>query len=115
MEQEQYNSVTTRICKVVALIPTGYVASYGQVADLAGLPGRARSVSRALNQAPKALNLPWHRVVNSQNKLSFAKYSELYQAQKQLLLAEGVCFKGLTIAAEHRWQPPLSTLLQLEF
>ncbi|MEJ1364888.1 MAG: MGMT family protein, partial [Candidatus Sedimenticola sp. (ex Thyasira tokunagai)] len=49
-----------RIWQTVQLIPRGRVAGYGQVADLAGLPGRARMVGRALGQAPGEMALPWY-------------------------------------------------------
>ena len=104
-----------RIYQVILLIPAGYVASYGQVADLAGLPRQARFVSKVLKLAPDPLNLPWHRIVSSQNKISIPKSSQLYQEQKQRLLAEGVIFKGEQILPTNRWQPDLYTLLtQLE-
>ena len=50
---------------VVAKISPGYVASYGQIAALAGYPGRARWVGKVLTQLPHDSHLPWHRVVNS--------------------------------------------------
>lgn len=101
-----------RIYQVVALIPHGQVASYGQVADLAGLPKHARLVSKALKLAPEHLNLPWHRVISSQLNIAFPTATPMYLAQKQCLLAEGVTFKGNQVAAQYRWQPDLFTLLQ---
>lgn len=79
-----------KIWHIVALIPEGRVASYGKIADYAGLPGRARYVSRALKQAPDSLALPWHRVINSQGKISFAKDTHPFQLQMSLLRSEGV-------------------------
>lgn len=101
-----------RIYQVVALIPSGQVASYGQVADLAGLPRHARLVSKALKLAPERLNLPWHRVISSQLKIAFPASSPMYIEQKQALLAEQVEFNGSKIQAKHHWQPDLFTLLQ---
>ena len=60
-----------RIWHIVARIPSGRVATYGQVAELAGLPGRARLVGHTLSRLPADTGLPWHRVVNSQGRLSF--------------------------------------------
>ena len=54
-----------RIYLVVAAIPRGSVATYGQVADLAGLPGRARLVGRALGELPERHPAPWYRVVGA--------------------------------------------------
>ena len=60
------------ILQVVALIPYGKVATYGQVAKMAGLPKHARLVGRVLRQVEDA-QLPWHRVINSQGKISLSK------------------------------------------
>ena len=62
----------TQIWQTVQLIPHGKVACYGQIADLAGLPGKARLVGKALGMAPdggwQGKVVPWHRVINSQGK-----------------------------------------------
>lgn len=81
-----------RIWQVVAAIPAGRVASYGQVAKLAELPGYARYVGYVMKELPADSSLPWHRVVNAQGRLSFAKDSRQYRRQKALLEAEGVVF-----------------------
>jgi len=78
---------------VVARIPPGRVASYGQVATLAGLPGHARLVGYALHGLPSESALPWHRVVNAQGRIS--QRSEPGPAaglQRHLLEEEGVQF-----------------------
>jgi len=81
------------IYDVIAQIPKGKVATYKQVANLAGLAGHARMVGYALNKAPGHLNLPWHRVINSQGKISYSisrgGHDDL---QKQLLKDEGIIF-----------------------
>ncbi|MHA3890967.1 MGMT family protein [Acinetobacter sp. GXMZU3951] len=59
------------ILQVVALIPYGKVATYGQIAKMAGLPKHARMVGRVLQQVED--DLPWHRVINSQGKISLSK------------------------------------------
>jgi len=81
-----------RIWDVVAGIPDGCVLNYGEVARLAGLPGRARLVGRALGLAPKGMKLPWHRVVNAQGQISFKPDGAKYRRQRELLEAEGVEF-----------------------
>jgi methylated-DNA-protein-cysteine methyltransferase-like protein len=81
-----------RIWDVVDGIPEGCVLNYGEVARLAGLPGRARLVGRALARAPKKRALPWHRVVNAQGMISFAPDSSRGQRQRKLLVDEGVIF-----------------------
>ena len=105
------NANYQKIWKVVTLIPEGAVASYGQIADLAGLPGNARLVSRALRAAPSRTTLPWHRVINAQRRIAFPFASQGYIRQKQLLLSEGISFSGRVVNRRHLWQPDLSLLL----
>ncbi|WP_346775172.1 methylated-DNA--[protein]-cysteine S-methyltransferase [Wenzhouxiangella sp. XN79A] len=81
-----------RIWTVVAGIPSGSVLNYGEVARLAGMPGRARLVGRALGRAPKSMALPWHRVVNAQGAISFKPGSGPYRVQREKLESEGVEF-----------------------
>ena len=60
----------SRIYAVVRRIPRGRVATYGQVAELAGLPGHARQVGYALHALPRGTTVPWHRVLNARGALS---------------------------------------------
>ncbi len=83
-----------RIWDVVSGIPEGCVLNYGEVARLAGLPGRARLVGRALARAPKKRALPWHRVVNAQGMISFGADSSRGRRQRKLLEDEGVSFEN---------------------
>ncbi len=80
------------VWKVVSEIPSGHVLTYGEVARLAGLPRAARRVSQALRRAPRGMKLPWHRVINSQGKISFPEDSSGWKRQKDKLEAEGVVF-----------------------
>jgi len=77
---------------VVGDIPRGHVLTYGDVARLAGKRKAARRVSQALRRAPKRLDLPWHRVINAQGRISFPEDSNGWTRQKSLLEAEGVVF-----------------------
>ena len=91
----------------MARIPKGRVATYGQVAMLAGLPRQARFVGRALHELPADSDVPWHRVVNAAGRISLRAdalgHDEL---QGHLLEQEGVRFVGSTIPlARYRWQP----------
>ncbi|GAB4189274.1 MAG: hypothetical protein Tsb002_16180 [Wenzhouxiangellaceae bacterium] len=79
-----------RIWRAVAAIPPGRVMSYGQVAQAAGLPRRARLVGRALRLAPDHLQLPWHRVVRSDGRLAFEPGSSTFRKQSERLASEGV-------------------------
>ena len=79
------------ILGTVALIPYGKVASYGQIAALAGLPRHARLVGRVLSQMDASSELPWHRVINAQGKISLSRLDDLgYNEQQARLIAEGV-------------------------
>jgi len=80
------------VWKVVSEIPSGHVLTYGEVARLAGLPSAARRVSQALRRAPRRMELPWHRVINSQGKISFPEDSSGWKRQKDKLENEGVIF-----------------------
>lgn len=93
-----------RIWQVVAMIPRGRVASYGQVAALAGMPRHARLVGRTLRELPMASKLPWHRVVNASLKISQRPGSGGHQEQKKRLAREGVEFVGERIPKAYRWE-----------
>jgi methylated-DNA-protein-cysteine methyltransferase-like protein len=96
-----------RIYRVVARIPRGRVATYGQVARLAGLPGRARLVGYALAAIPDASRLPWHRVVNARGKISLrADGGPWDRIQRLRLERERVRFDvhGAIALAVFRWR-----------
>lgn len=100
-----------QIWQTIQQIPAGKVASYGQIADLGGLPGRARLVGKALGMAPKTMDLPWQRVLRSNLTLAFAPGTPQALLQRSLLLAEGVTFQGQQVLKSLRWQPDLAELL----
>lgn len=85
--------VYDRFYDVVRQVPSGRVTTYGAVAALAGLPGRARQVGYALSATPEGCDLPWHRVVNARGAIS-ARSGGLGQErlQRALLEAEGIPF-----------------------
>ncbi len=89
------------IWQIVASIPKGKVATYGQVAKAAGYPSHARFVGATLKKLPKDTSLPWHRVINSQGKISFAENSDAYQRQKLRLESEGVVFLKGKVSLKH--------------
>lgn len=95
-----------KIWQVVARIPRGRVATYGQVARLAELPGYARYVGYTMKNLPAGTKLPWFRVVNSQGRLPFPQDSSQYQSQKKKLESEGVVFIGGRFSlTEYQWRP----------
>ncbi len=94
-----------RIWQIVHQIPRGKVASYGQVAKLAGLPGYARYVGFVLKNLPTGSKLPWHRVVNSKGIISFPTGTAPYLRQKERLEKEGVVFiNGRFSMARYQWR-----------
>ncbi len=82
------------IWRTVARIPRGKVASYGDVARASNLPGRARLVGYALRGLPPGMEIPWHRVINSQGRISFPPRSSPYNRQREMLVSEGIVFKN---------------------
>ncbi len=105
------------IWQTVLAIPAGKVASYGQIADLAGLPGRARLVGRCMGYAPKELQVPWYRVLRANGQLAFEAGSDASLKQTGLLQEEGVVvIKNRVKMDEYRWQPGLDEMLfKLDF
>lgn len=92
-----------RIWQVVAAIPKGSVATYGQVANLAGMPSHARLVGRTLSELPKDTKLPWHRVINASMRISLRSGSTGHNLQRSRLEGEGVEFIGERVASAYRW------------
>jgi methylated-DNA-protein-cysteine methyltransferase-like protein len=94
-----------RIHDVVARIPRGRVATYGQVARLAGLPGQGRLVGYAMHALRAPTRLPWQRVVNAQGTLS--THGEHAARQRRLLEREGIRFdaRGRLSLAIFQWRP----------
>lgn len=78
------------IWSVVRKIPRGRVATYGQIAELAGLEGHARQVGYALHNLPARSNVPWHRVINSRGEISPRSGGDSHELQHLLLQEEGV-------------------------
>jgi len=95
-----------KIYQIVKKIPRGKVATYGQIAILAGFPRQARLIGYALNSLPEDLEIPWHRVINSQGKISFSADSGWYEYQKSLLENEGIEFSpaGKIDLQQFQWQ-----------
>lgn len=107
------NPAYARIWKTVNSIPKGKVSSYGQIADFAGLPGRARLVGKSLAYIPDTINVNWHRVLRSNGHLAFTKGSEQALKQTGLLQEEGVVvFNNRVNMKVFNWHPDLATMLQ---
>jgi methylated-DNA-protein-cysteine methyltransferase related protein len=101
-------STYDRIYDVVRQIPKGQVATYGQIAELSNLAGKARLVGYALFQIDSPTSdIPWHRVINAKGEIS---YSPLRRGadflQRSLLEQEGIIFNadGKVNLGQFRWQ-----------
>lgn len=96
-----------RILAVVARIPRGRVASYGQVAALAGLPRHAREVGRVLSQLGEGAKVPWQRVVNAAGRVSQRGLFGDEGHQRRVLESEGVVFdhRGRIDFERFGWDP----------
>ena len=95
-----------RIYAVVRRIPRGRVASYGQIARLAGLPRHARLVGYALHNLPAETRLPWHRVVAADGRIAKRAFPEDGRWQRELLEKEGVTLvAGAVDMEQFTWRP----------
>ncbi len=105
-----------RIYATVRRVPRGKVATYGQIAALAGLPRHARQVGYALHALPPGSRVPWHRVVNAKGQISLR--AELYaeNVQRVLLEQERVVFneRGQISLERFQWRPQESGRFDLD-
>jgi len=93
----QANSLQEEIWQWVSAIPPGTVATYGQIARLAGYPRHARYVGTILKQLPQGSTLPWFRVVRSNGELAFPAGSAAWKRQKTRLEADGILLKAMKV------------------
>ena len=78
-----------RILKVLRAVPSGRIASYGQIARIAGLPRNARQVGAILKKLPAGSDVPWHRIVNARGIIS-SRGDNCEKRQRILLQLEGI-------------------------
>lgn len=98
------SNLFNKFYEIISKIPKGKVATYGQIAALAGHPRSARMVGWALRALHHESPLPWHRVINSKGRISLPENSEGL-LQKFLLEAEGVVFdqQGQVNLEQYQW------------
>jgi methylated-DNA-protein-cysteine methyltransferase-like protein len=96
-----------QIYAAVRRVPKGSVATYGQIAAAAGLPGRARQVGYALHALPKGANVPWQRVINARGEVSDRSEPGAESLQRAILESEGVVFgaSGRVDLSRFLWSP----------
>jgi methylated-DNA-protein-cysteine methyltransferase related protein len=101
-------SLYDAIYGLVKQIPVGQVATYGQIAEMLGLYGRARQIGYALFQVAPGSDIPWHRVVNAQGKISRSPMRQGNDDLQRILLErEGIAFdtqEKLNLS-RYRWNP----------
>ena len=102
-------STYARVYAVVRRVPAGRVATYGQVARVAGLGNHARLVGYALAALPNGTTVPWHRIINAQGTVSRRRSGDSL-SQRMRLEREGVRFdaRGRASFATHGWRPRTS-------
>ncbi|WP_249893807.1 MGMT family protein [Mixta hanseatica] len=98
------DSFSQRVIQVIAAIPYGTVATYGDIARLAGSPRAARQVGGVLKRLPAGSRLPWHRIINRHGQISLQGDDLL--RQRDALEAEGIAISdaGEVDLARYRWQ-----------
>ena len=103
-------AVTLRVEKTLSLVPKGSVISYGALADLSGLPGRARLMGKCLQEIKVDCN--WHRVLRADGKIAFPVGSDHAEVQRERLLSEGVNVNNNRVNMKKvAWSPDLHTIL----
>jgi methylated-DNA-protein-cysteine methyltransferase-like protein len=97
----------TEIYEVVARIPPRRVATYGQIAELAGIPGQARRVGYALSALAGSSSIPWHRVINAKGMISSRSNTGPDKLQRRLLQHEEIVFdsSGRIDLTRFQWRP----------
>lgn len=100
------DSFYQRVIAVLKRIPRGRVATYGQIAALAGNPRAARQVVRALNSSSRSEDLPWHRVINAKGRIGL-KPGAGFEMQKAILANEGIVTDdaGRLDLSRYQWRP----------
>ena len=107
LTEVRVDSFSVRIKEALKQIPRGRVATYGQVAAVAGNPRGARQVVRILHSSSAADGLPWYRVINAKGGISLPA-GHSYELQRRLLEDEGVLFDGETVdMTRFGWRPRL--------
>lgn len=100
------NKIYERIYAIVRRVPAGKVATYGQIARLAGLAGHARQIGYALNALPGGEDVPWHRVINAKGEISRRADPVYEKIQREFLEDEGIEFDehARVSLARYQWR-----------
>ena len=91
------------VIDIILKIPAGKIATYGQIASIAGNSKAARQISRILHSSSNKYGLPWHRVINSQGGISM-RIGDGFEMQKAMLESEGIQVKnGKVNLNKYQW------------
>jgi len=99
-----FEDVYTRVYEIVGLIPSGKVATYGQIAQIVGPPCDARMAGWALRAMPGGLHIPWQRVINARGEISSQFREAEARLQRELLGQEGIEFDARDRVDMNRFQ-----------
>ncbi len=108
MELPELETFSERVYWVVAQVPSGAVASYGQIAHLAGAPRAARAVGTLMRRSKENghEDVPWQRIINSKGAIAFKGDTLRAEHQVRLLVAEGVVFDDYSCDMDtFEWSP----------
>jgi methylated-DNA-protein-cysteine methyltransferase-like protein len=94
MTNQAMDHFKSQVLLILSEVPQGECIAYGELAKQAGFPSHARRVGFLMKNLPKDTKLPWHRVVNSQRKISFAENTDAYIRQRERLEQEGWTIVG---------------------
>ena len=102
----QISEFTKKVLQQIKSIPQGHVATYKQIAELAGKPQGSRGVAWILHSCSTTYKLPWHRVLSSKGQISFDPNSSQFRQQKKRLQDEGVLLTsdGKLSLAKYQWK-----------
>ena len=97
-----------RVYHIVRMIPRGHVSTYGEIAAIISHAGAARTVGWALRALTEGTDVPWHRVVSAQGRISTSSDERGFNVQRLLLEEEGVTFdaRGQLDLETHQWDGP---------
>ena len=110
---KEHSPLFLRSVAVIKAIPEGKILTYSGVANLISAPGCARHVSFILSSSSKKYKLPWHRVINSQGRISL-NLNNGYHIQKRRLQKENIEFINEKIDLnEHEWKPTKTLLKKI--
>ena len=109
---EETNNKDRRIATCIMANPPGNVASYGQIASIAGIPRGHRVVARFVKVQDDYPDLPWHRVIRADGRSGFPIGSSQFNEQSRRLKSEGVILRNSRVdMTRYAWQPELDFLL----